>query len=329
MKLKDYVTLGNLLSGFAAVIALFRGAFDWATYLIFIGYLFDVADGSVARITRQHDRFGHVLDGVCDYITNSIMPSFIVYYAYTNVAGFHWLVGATLGAFPLTLGTIRQAKQQVRELSYPCYWLGIARPVLAIFILALLNSSLFYGPLALTSPWREVGYGVVAAVIVMGSLMQQSTFPFANHHGRRWMGGMRFGAYAFLVGSPAWLVLGLACADTNEWFFDYLVVSMVVYLGMAWTQTPYQDWLRIRAYVNGGPLIKPLVHRDSRWRPTTILPFFLERDAGAEETAAALSQSIPSCGPHPVLEDVAARGRDQGTDGATGHEGQGVGKHAA
>lgn len=288
MKLKDYVTLGNLLSGFAAVIALFQGHFRWATYLIFIGYVFDVLDGPVARLTHQHDKFGGILDSVCDYITNSIMPSFIIYYAYTNVAGFHWLIGAVIGAFPLALGTIRQAKQQEHELSYPCYWLGVARPVLAIFILALINSSIFTSDLLAASPWKEIGYGTVALLIIVGSFLHLSTFPFGNHHDRRWMGAMRFGVYWFLAGSPTLLVLGLVIEGTTQWLFDWVLVSLVVYLGVAWTQIPYQDWKRIRIYVNGGPLVKPLVHKDSTWRPSSIAPFFQERDAGAEETAAAL-----------------------------------------
>ena len=48
MKLKDYVTLGNLLGGFAAVIALMHDQFTLACALIYVAYAFDVLDGLVA-----------------------------------------------------------------------------------------------------------------------------------------------------------------------------------------------------------------------------------------------------------------------------------------
>ncbi len=281
MKFKDFFSLGNLLAGFAAVIALLEiepaeRAFTWACIFIYVGYVFDLLDGPVARLTKQHDTFGGIFDSVCDYITNSVAPSFIIYHFYSHVAGFPWYIGAFVGAFPITFGTIRQAKQQDRPLSYPCYWFGIPRPVLTVFILALLNSSIFALGIAQASPWRELVYGVGALLIILMSVLHLSKIPFVNHHGRRWMGVLRFGMHSFLTAVPiaflfVWLILGRPAL-----VYDIILFDLLVYLLLAWTQIPREDIRRMRHLVETGELIEPLVHKNSSWRPRTGAPYFLE-----------------------------------------------------
>lgn len=263
MKLKDYVTLGNLLGGFAAVVALFLGSFDWACYLIYIAYVFDVLDGPVARLTKQHDTFGSVLDEVCDYITNSIMASFVVFYAFWKNAGYPIALAAVIAAFPLTLGSLRQARSMDKPLSYPCYWLGLPRPVLALFVLSLLNSSWFH---ASAAPWNVIGPASVALIIVVGSFFHLSRIPYPNHQKRRFMGWMRIGQVMFLMGSPLMFAISFALGHPR-WVYDYLVFLFICYVFMSWTQIPKEDRRRIRKYIATGELEKPLVHRDSTWRP--------------------------------------------------------------
>lgn len=271
MKLKDYFTLGNLLGGFASVIALFHGRFDWACYLIYIAYIFDVLDGPVARLTKQFDKFGGHFDAVSDYITNSIALAFIVFYAFWQRAGWHWLAAAAVGAFPFVFGTIRQAKGMERDLSYPCYWIGLPRPVLAIWVLALLNSSIFD---VSVGPYQELVWGFAALVIVVGSFLHLSQIPFVNHSQRRWMNWLRFGMHYFLTLSPIVCVLGWLLLDSPELVYDHLLFCLYVYILMSWTQIPKADMQRLRRYIAGGPLVKPLVHRENTWRSRTGADYF-------------------------------------------------------
>ena len=199
-----------------------------------------------------------------------------MFYAYWQIAGLHWLIAAAIGAFPLSLGTIRQAKQAEKELSYPCYWLGLPRPVLCFFILALLNSSLFKFS---SSPWSEIGYITTAVLIIVMSFFHLSKIPFVNHHERRWMKLLRFGAWVFLFGSPVALVLDLLFLNETIFFYDYLVFCFVNYIGLSWTQITREDRRRIRAYIAGEPLVKPLVHKENTWRTKTLVPLYLEKDA--------------------------------------------------
>lgn len=271
MKLKDYVTMGNLLGGFAAVVALFHDRFDLACYLIFAAYVFDVLDGVVARLTGQYDTFGEHFDTACDYITNSICAGFIVYYAFANRAGYPWWAAAVLGAFPVVFGTIRQARGSDRPLSFPCYWLGVPRPVAALFIIALLQSTLVTGTTGIV---RQVAYGVTAVIVVVLSYLHLSTLPFSNHKARRWLGPMRFGVWVFLGGSPVAFLIGWLALGRPELIFDYLTFCMVMYIFVSWTQIPKADLRRIRAYLASGEVEKPLVHRDSSWQPSSLAPYF-------------------------------------------------------
>jgi phosphatidylserine synthase len=289
MKLKDFVTLGNLLSGYAAVIVLFVIpepwlAFQWACYLIYIGYVFDVLDGPIARLLKQQTTFGGHFDTVCDYITNSISPGFIIFHFYWRIGEFHWLVAAAVGAFPVVLGTIRQAQQADRPLSYPCYWLGLPRPVLTIFVLALLNSSIFHTGIHSASPWREVVYGAGAALIIVLSFFHLSAVPFVNRTKRRWMMFLRFGMHMFLTMAPIVFLVGWLLLDWPGIIYDFLLFELLVYIFLSWTQIPKEDIRRIRHYVATGELKLPLVHVDKTWRPRTLNPFFLE-DGERERTA--------------------------------------------
>lgn len=285
MKLKDYVTLGNLLGGFAAVIALFEGSFDWACYLIYIAYVFDILDGPAARLTKQYDAFGGILDSVCDFITNSIACSFVIYYAFWKLAGYPVWLAAGIAAFPFTFGTLRQAKGMEKDFSYPCYWLGVPRPVSAMFILAMLNSSMF----SMGGPWQPVMHAIAAGVVIVLSILHLSKLPFVNHHERRWMSALRFGVWFFLAGSPVSALVGWLVLGTPRLLYDYLFFSFVVYVFVSWTQIPKTDLRRIKQYLAGGPLVLPLVHRKNSWRSVTGGDYFLAPDVPdpIEEAAPA------------------------------------------
>ncbi len=270
MKLKDFVTLGNLLAGFAAVVMLIEGEYDWACYLIFIGYAFDALDGPVARLTKQHDEFGGVFDTLCDFVTSSIAPSFIIYYAFTRTAGWPPVLAAVLGALPITFGTIRQARYQLKDMSYPCYWLGLPRPVLTMFVIALLRSSIF--EYDYPAPWGHVLYSVAALLIAGGSVLHLSHFPFINHHGRRFSGLVRYSTWWFFLSSVAAWAVGYFWLDAPWFLFDMLAYNFIAYVFISWTQIPRDDWRRIRRFVATGEKTLPLCHRDGEWRAGRIAP---------------------------------------------------------
>src|SRR5712671_4267220 len=90
------VTLGNLICGFASIMlsmrannlpvnppegAVVMSAEDYlylAGLLIFLAMIFDVLDGSVARLTKSTSKFGMEMDSLCDVVSFGAAPAVLV-----------------------------------------------------------------------------------------------------------------------------------------------------------------------------------------------------------------------------------------------------------
>lgn len=72
------ITLGNLGCGFLAIAYIADGRLNAAAALIFVGMLFDMLDGKVARLTHGSSDFGSQLDSLSDMITFGVTPAFLV-----------------------------------------------------------------------------------------------------------------------------------------------------------------------------------------------------------------------------------------------------------
>ncbi len=80
-------TLGNVLSGFAAIFLASRPAdaalplgwtgLTFAASCVFLGMVFDGLDGRVARLTRNTSDLGEQLDSMADMVTFGVAPAFI------------------------------------------------------------------------------------------------------------------------------------------------------------------------------------------------------------------------------------------------------------
>ena len=97
--LPTMVTLGNLICGFASIMMSMRANMPMALastvppgqipykpddylylsgLLIFMGMIFDVLDGSVARLTKSTSKFGMEMDSLCDVVTFGVAPAVLV-----------------------------------------------------------------------------------------------------------------------------------------------------------------------------------------------------------------------------------------------------------
>jgi CDP-diacylglycerol--serine O-phosphatidyltransferase len=80
------LTLGNAACGFGAITYAARVGPDPAgdqflfisAILIFLAMLFDMLDGSVARLARQTSDFGAQLDSLCDGVSFGVAPAFLM-----------------------------------------------------------------------------------------------------------------------------------------------------------------------------------------------------------------------------------------------------------
>ena len=78
--LPTMITLGNAVCGFGAITFAFNvgpegsstavnGGLFTAALLVYLGMVFDMLDGHMARLTKQISNFGAELDSMCDVIT--------------------------------------------------------------------------------------------------------------------------------------------------------------------------------------------------------------------------------------------------------------------
>ncbi len=80
--LPSLLTVGNLLCGYYALLASFRGGapeLDQAAKAIGLAILFDALDGRIARITGSNSEFGKQLDSLADMISFGVAPAFLAY----------------------------------------------------------------------------------------------------------------------------------------------------------------------------------------------------------------------------------------------------------
>jgi phosphatidylserine synthase len=236
VKLKDAVTLGNILGGLASALAAMEGSLDWACIFMLIAWIFDMFDGTVARLTGTGNKFGEVFDNLADLISYSVAPGFIVYAAYSaprNLGGAGWPIWAAglLAALPIVFGCIRFTRNNVKDFLMHEFHLGLPRPMHALFIAGMLTSHLFRGP------WMTDGaavvnpllYGLGAAAIAGSSLLVLGLRPYHSRPRRESRRLVYFFVGWFLFTTPLGLVVGLL-AGAPRLFFDALFVNFTIYV---------------------------------------------------------------------------------------------------
>ena len=75
LKVADFLTLGNVLSGLVAILAAINGTFTTAAIFLLIAVVFDYFDGKVARWMKNESDFGKELDSLADTISFGVAPA--------------------------------------------------------------------------------------------------------------------------------------------------------------------------------------------------------------------------------------------------------------
>jgi len=78
--LANILTSCNLICGVISIAFCFSGQLGFAVYAIFIGALFDFADGFVARALKIESNMGKELDSLSDLITFGVAPGFLMFF---------------------------------------------------------------------------------------------------------------------------------------------------------------------------------------------------------------------------------------------------------
>ncbi|NPA31019.1 MAG: CDP-diacylglycerol--serine O-phosphatidyltransferase [Chloroflexi bacterium] len=223
--LPTLLTTGNLLCGFAAVVAAAHNRFGTAAALIFLGMAFDILDGQVARWIGIATDFGIEYDSLADVITFGLAPALLtVQYALDHfgrwgwVSGFLFVVGAAL----------RLARFNIRATrASDTHFQGLPTPAAAGTLAALV---LLFGP---NQAPPEAGRVLLLLLPPGLAMLMVSTLPYRHvKHGRRGVGLLTWlivgfaALLALIVAAPRWVLPLL--------FGGYALSGPVAALRRAW-----------------------------------------------------------------------------------------------
>lgn len=169
----NLLTLGNLFSGFSAIIYTSKGEYEIAAIMILIAGLFDMLDGIVARLIRATSAIGIQLDSLCDAVSFGVAPSYMLYSVYFNILGE---TGILLSSLPALAGVYRLARFNVNAtLEDKNYFTGMPIPSAALYIVSFIIFHFLDTNLDLQ--WKIFG---IYFVVISASILMVSTIKFDN-----------------------------------------------------------------------------------------------------------------------------------------------------
>ncbi len=169
--LPSLFTMGNMVSGFYAIILGLDQHFDRAILFIVLAAALDSVDGRIARMTGTESEFGKEYDSLADVITFGAAPGMLAFFwGLREFSQDAWL----LSAFFMVCTATRLARFNVQTRVVDSRWfVGLPSPLAALTICALLSFAL-----ETTGDTRVIMQAVMGvALLVVGALMV-STFRY-------------------------------------------------------------------------------------------------------------------------------------------------------
>lgn len=192
--LPSMVTLGNAFAGFGSIYYSMMALqvpepvgdyYLYACWLIFAGMVFDMLDGSVARMVNMVTEFGGQLDSLCDAVSFGMAPAILTLSYLTNLhhspIRFRWLLPACF----LVCTILRLARFNVESLkssSKKGFFKGLPSPAGAAVITGLILGFLTYNQTIIEwVPNAERLFGAIMLMmcVVIGAL-EVSNVPYIH-----------------------------------------------------------------------------------------------------------------------------------------------------
>lgn len=161
----NILTTGNLFSGLAAVVLVYHDRLETAAIAILIAMVFDVLDGTSARLTDSTSEFGVEYDSLSDLVSFGLAPGFLIYAWVLESPG---MFGAAIMFAYVACGALRLARFNVMAGSGESrYFTGLPIPAAAGFIATFYIFDTYIGHL----PDSVLPSVVIALSLLMGFLM--------------------------------------------------------------------------------------------------------------------------------------------------------------
>lgn len=158
--LPNALTLSNLTFGTLAIIALFNGLVPIALILIGGSLVADVFDGALARKLGVDSGLGIQLDSLADVISFGVLPSMMIYTAYSMFSHDYpgQILISVFAALVSTSAGLRLARFNVDTRPREFFW-GLATPAGAILVAGWLWAQFVgrdYGLGMADAPWLGI-----------------------------------------------------------------------------------------------------------------------------------------------------------------------------
>ena len=75
----NILTLANLISGCIAVTMVFQGYFGWVLFWVIVAAIFDLLDGTMARLLKAQSKLGKELDSLADVVSFGVAPGMALF----------------------------------------------------------------------------------------------------------------------------------------------------------------------------------------------------------------------------------------------------------
>ncbi len=134
--LASVLTTVGLCCGVGSMFAAMSGEFARAGGLIIIAMVFDMLDGSVAKLTHSASDFGKQFDSLCDLVSFGAAPGILVYSLYLadadGQATFWARAGSVMAVIFVVCGALRLARFTLYQTDKRDYFVGLPIPAAGV-----------------------------------------------------------------------------------------------------------------------------------------------------------------------------------------------------
>jgi len=132
------LTTAGLYCGIVSIFKAIDENFKWAAYFIILAHIFDVLDGTFAKLTKTTSEFGKQLDSLADLASFGVAPAVLIYTAYLHEANSLGLMGGKTGAVMAIIyvlcAALRLARFNVYQSEIRNFFVGLPSPAAAVTV---------------------------------------------------------------------------------------------------------------------------------------------------------------------------------------------------
>lgn len=176
--LPNIITLGNLLCGCMAIIAIFNAKLEYAGVLVMIAAVLDFLDGFLARLLKAYSEIGKQLDSLADMVTFGVVPGLMLYTIfymgaatadYSETAlfiGQHTMLLVTL------FSALRLAKFNI-DTRQTSYFIGVPTPANTLMVISfafILGKDEFGLSPIIYHPGFLIGFALISSWLLVAEI---------------------------------------------------------------------------------------------------------------------------------------------------------------